>query len=90
MNMFEKKCEKNKEEDFSSKAALEISVKQASSLVSGLIILFFITFIAGYYWGKKNNIIELQEIFDQEAIADKIVYGLALQNQQDVLELDLK
>jgi len=61
---------------------------QISSLLSYLLVLLFITFVAGYYWGKKNNIGEMQEIFDQEAVADKIVYGLAMQTQQDLLESD--
>ncbi len=90
MSMFEKKCDNKKEENSFQKEVIEISTKQASSLISCLLVLFFITFIAGYYWGKKKNIIELQEVFDQEAVADKIVYGLALQNQQDILELDSK
>ena len=69
---------------------LKLTIKQISSLVSALLIVLFITFIAGFYWGKKNNIIELQEEFDQEALTDTMVYGLVLKNQQDNVTLDLK
>ena len=69
---------------------LKLTINQISSLVSALLIVLFITFIAGFYWGKKNNIIELQEEFDQEALTDTMVYGLVLKNQQDNVTLDLK
>ncbi len=80
MNVLEKNGENN----------LKLNIKQISSLISALVIVLFITFVAGFYWGKKNNIIELQEEFGQEALTDTIVYGLVLKNQQDNVTLDLK
>ena len=80
MNVLEKNGENN----------LKLTVKQISSLISALLVLLFITFIAGFYWGKKNNIIELQDDFDREALTDTMVYGLVLKNQQENVTLDLK
>lgn len=48
-------------------------------LIACMFATLFLSFVAGYYWGKHYSLAELQSAYGQEALTDRLAYGLALQ-----------
>lgn len=57
--------------------ALVITKRSASSIVSGVLIVTFFIFIAGYFWGHQQALQEFTESIEQQSFADQIHYSLS-------------
>lgn len=55
---------------------LILDSKQTAWLISGLLLLLFFVFMAGYFWGKHQALEQFSHALDQESIADKIYSSL--------------
>ena len=57
---------------------------EQSLVVTSFLAVVFFSFVSGYYCGKKNNALELQEEFNEGVLADKIAYATALDLEEDI------
>lgn len=67
---------------YKNKEVVVISVRQASLFFAALILLFFITFVIGYFWGKKVVIQELNQKMGQENYVDQICSSIQALGEQ--------
>lgn len=58
------------------KIVVEIHHYQLTGLITGLMLLFVVTFLAGYFWGKKSALEEFAEQIKNESFSDKVYASL--------------
>jgi hypothetical protein len=58
------------------KIAVEMHHYQITSLITALFLLFVITFLTGYFWGKKSALEEFAEQIKNESFSDKVYASL--------------
>jgi len=67
---------------------LFIPHRQASWLFSLLLILGFVCFILGYFWGHRRAIQRFVAKIEEESFADRINYALYTMNDRDMSEFE--
>ncbi len=58
------------------KIVVEIHHYQITGLIAALLMLYVITFLAGYFWGKKSALEEFAEQIKNESFSDKVYASL--------------
>lgn len=67
---------------------LFIPHRQASWLFSLLLILGFVCFILGYFWGHRRALQRFVAKIEEESFADRINYALYTMNDRDMSEFE--
>jgi hypothetical protein len=68
----------------STDRGLYVPNRQLSFIVAGLLFLFFATFMAGYFYGKKNVVAQLGEKAQQELFADQVYSSMLINQKEDM------
>lgn len=58
------------------KISLDIHHYQVTALAATLLVLYVLTFLAGYFWGKKSALEEFSEQIQNESFSDKVYASL--------------
>ena len=58
------------------KIVVEIHHYQITGLITAMLMLYVITFLAGYFWGKKSALEEFAEQIKNESFSDKVYASL--------------
>jgi hypothetical protein len=64
------------------KIAVEIHHYQITGLIAAILMLYVITFLAGYFWGKKSALEEFAEQIKNESFSDKVYASLCAMYEQ--------
>ncbi len=65
------------------KIVIELYHYQVTALIAIIFMLYLVTFLAGYFWGKKSALEEFAEQIKNESFSDKVYASLcALYEQQ--------
>jgi hypothetical protein len=58
------------------KIVVEIHHYQITGLIAAMLMLYVVTFLAGYFWGKKSALEEFAEQIKNESFSDKVYASL--------------
>lgn len=64
------------------KIVVEIHHYQITGLIATILMLYVITFLAGYFWGKKSALEEFAEQIKNESFSDKVYASLCALYEQ--------
>ncbi|MFT6765344.1 MAG: hypothetical protein ACJAZS_000220 [Alteromonas naphthalenivorans] len=62
--------------------------RQASWILSFILLFGFLTFITGYFWGQRKAIERFVNKVEEESFADRISYSLYTMNDRDASEFE--
>lgn len=62
---------------------LVVDRRHTSWLVAGAILLLIITFVAGFLWGKRHMVLELQQERADKAFVDKAYFSILSEPQEN-------